>query len=167
MTAVRPSRVRLLCAVIAFVAVCLAASGCAADDDLQPVAASTSMVTAMTPPIPLLTPSDVNAAILVGFDPNAAVEQQNDWVQGSELDSELGERLAEVAADNRVRVNVTAVRYVGDGVMDAIADVTVNGKPAQGQVTIPFVADGGRWKLQKTWACQMLASAQLTSPACS
>ena len=48
----------------------------------------------------------------------------------------------------------------------ANANFSVNG--GQNNVaTVPFVAQDGKWKLQKQWACTGLQNLNQTSPACS
>ncbi|WP_068052289.1 hypothetical protein [Nocardia xishanensis] len=117
-------------------------------------------------PLPLPGPGDLNAGLTLALDPNTPREQKIGAVQGADVDPDLIDKMTQAGAANKVTMTITKVEYVGAGVMQASATLTLNGKPVEGQAQIPFVAEGGRWKLQKAWACQMLANAQLTSSAC-
>ncbi|WP_228000207.1 hypothetical protein [Nocardia australiensis] len=130
-------------------------------------AQSTTKAAIDQPPIPLPGPGDLNAGLMMALDPNTSREQKEGAVQGADIDPDLVDKMTQAGTANKVTMTVTAVEYVGNGVMQASATLTLNGKPVDGQASIPFVAEGGRWKLQKAWACQMLMNAQLTSTACN
>lgn len=149
------------------VAATMAACGGSDDHSAKPVAQhSTTKPAGDQPPLPLPGPGDLNAGLLLALDPNTPREQKIGAVQGADADPDLIDKMSQAGAANNVTMTVTKVEYVGDGVMQASATLTLNGKPVDGQAQIPFIAEGGRWKLQKAWACQMLANAQLASSAC-
>ncbi|WP_084520210.1 hypothetical protein [Nocardia mexicana] len=156
---------RLLAAAAA--ALLLAGAGCG--DPQPPSPPKTSKATTQAadqPPLPVPSAGDLNAGFVLALDPGTRPELKAGAIEGTDIDPALPERLTDAAKGNNVQMTVTEVQYVGDGVLNALADLTVNGRPIEGKTTIPFVAAGGRWKLQKAWVCQMLATANLQSPAC-
>ncbi len=165
----KTTRVRVVAIMIgAALALTTAACGDSESDSSKPAAVrSTTKVAVDQPPIPLPGPGDLNVGVMMALDPSASRDQKIGAVQGADIDPDLVDKMTQAGAANKVTMTVTAVEYVGNGVMQASATLTLNGKPVEGQASIPFVAEGGRWKLQKAWACQMLTNAQLTSTACN
>lgn len=115
------------------------------------------------PPLP--TAADLNAQLQKAFDPNVPLAEKIDMVQGAEQDPELINRVAEAAQAAGIVVEVTNVTDLGSGQLNADATFTINGQvnPA----VVPFVAENGMWKVEKGWACQIVTTAQLQSPACA
>ncbi|WP_370512171.1 hypothetical protein [Skermania sp. ID1734] len=109
------------------------------------------------------TVDQLNQELQKAFDPNVPLQEKVDMVQGAQADPELINRVAEAAKKAGVTVVVTKVNDLGNSVT-ADANLTINGQvnPA----VVPFVAEDGRWKLEKGWACNMVNLAQLSSPAC-
>lgn len=145
-------------------------TGCGDSDDkvTKPTAAQTTTKTATDqPPLALPGPGDLNLGLTLALDPSTPREQKIAAVQGAEANPDLIDKLTQAGEANKITMTITKVEYAGDGVMQASATLTLNGKPVEGQATIPFVAENGRWKLQKAWACQMLVNAGLTSSACT
>lgn len=141
-------------------------AGCGADPAPPPRQTRTATPVVEQPPLPLPSPGDLNAGFALALDPGTRPELKAGAIEGADIDPALPERLTEAARGNSVQMTVTEVHYMGDGVLNALADLTVNGRPIEGKTTIPFVAGGGRWKLQRAWVCQMLATANLQSTAC-
>jgi hypothetical protein len=159
-----------LAAALAVAALACGLAACSDDSDTHPAqaaASSSSAAASDQPPIPLPTPTDLNAGILIALDPATPPAQKASAIQGSGSDPELADRMTQAARSSGVSMTILDVKYIGHGVMNAGAKLVVNGKPVEGETTIPFVAENGRWKLQKAWACQMVANAGLSSPACS
>lgn len=132
-------------------------------------ASPTSTTTASTvdaPPIPLPSVAVLNAALQGRLDPTTPAARTSDLIQGAEADPDMLNRLVAAAIANGASLTVTEIRYVGGGVLEAKATMTLNGTPVDGQNVIPFVADGNTWKLRKEWVCQMLTAGKETSPAC-
>lgn len=129
--------------------------------------ATTTAQAADKPPLPVPSPGELNAGFALALDARTPAKMRAGAIEGADIDPGLPDELAQAAKDNGVQMTVTKVQYVGDGKLIALADLTVNGKPIQGQSEIPFVASGGRWRLEKVWACQMIANASIQSRACS
>jgi hypothetical protein len=108
--------------------------------------------------------ADLNAALQKALDPSIPSSEKLDMVQGVQADPELPNRLAQAAAGANVQVAVTDVTSFGDSV-NAKANFTINGQT--NVVDVPFVAEDGKWKVQKTWACTILSSLGQQSVACA
>ncbi|MFE3546692.1 hypothetical protein ACFXK0_27335 [Nocardia sp. NPDC059177] len=124
-------------------------------------ATTTDAAAANLPPVP--TVEELNEQLTTALDPSVPNEEKLDFVQGGEADPELPNRLAQAAQDAGVQVQVTEVTSFGDSV-NAKADFTINGQT--NVVDVPFVAEDGKWKVQKTWACTMLTNLGQQSVAC-
>ncbi|WP_410872145.1 hypothetical protein [Nocardia sp. A7] len=118
--------------------------------------------TAELPAVP--TVEQLNTQLTTALDPAVPNDQKLDFVQGIEADPELPNRLAQAVETNNVQVQVTEVTSFGDSV-NAKANFTVNGQT--NVVDVPFVAENGKWKVQKSWACTMLTNLGQTSVACA
>ncbi|MFD3509456.1 hypothetical protein [Nocardia sp. NPDC058666] len=141
----------------------LGLSACSDDKGDKPAAKSTTSATATVdlPPVP--TVEQLNEQLNTALDPAVPNDQKLDFVQGGEADPELPNRLAQAAAENNVQVQVTEVTSFGESVT-AKANFTLNGQT--NPVDVPFVADEGKWKVQKSWACNMMTQLGQTSVAC-
>ena len=145
----------------------LGLSACSDDKGDKPAAKTTTSAsaaasaTAELPPVP--TVEQLNEQLTTALDPSIPNDQKLDFVQGIEADPELPNRLAEAASQAAVQVQVTEVTSFGESVT-AKANFTVNGQT--NVVDVPFVAEDGKWKVQKSWACTMLTNLGQTSPAC-
>ncbi|AXK85982.1 hypothetical protein IU443_22280 [Nocardia farcinica] len=166
------TRVRTPACLLAAVAAAVLLSGCggAEPTSAAPPGTAARSSTAATatdqPPVPLPTPADLNTGFQLALDPATPASLKAGAVQGADADPALVDKMAQAAQANAVTMNIVAVEYLGNATLQATADMTLNGKPLDSPTLIPFVAEGGRWKLQLAWACQMLANAQATSPAC-
>ncbi|WP_278265569.1 hypothetical protein [Nocardia sp. AG03] len=147
----------------------LGLSACSDDKGDKPAAKSTTSAMTTTasaaadlPPVP--TVEQLNEQLNTALDPSVPNDQKLDFVQGGSADPELPNRLAQAAQDAGVQVQVTEVTSFGDSV-NAKADFTVNGQT--NVVDVPFVAEDGKWKVQKAWACQMLTNFGQQSVACA
>ncbi|PXX62338.1 hypothetical protein DFR70_107206 [Nocardia tenerifensis] len=159
---------RIAIAGLAVVAA-LGMTACGSDDkDSKPAAktstsakASSSANTANLPPVP--TVAELNTALGRALDPSVPAAEKLDGVQGAEADPTLPDRLSQAAQGADVKIEVTDVSSFGDSV-NAKAKFVVNGQ--ENIVDVPFVADNGKWKIQKSWACAMLTNLGQTSTAC-
>jgi hypothetical protein len=125
-------------------------------------AKASASASANLPPVP--TVADLNASLQKALDPSIPSSEKLDMVQGVQADPELPNRLAQAAAGANVQVAVTDVTSFGDSV-NAKANFTLNGQT--NVVDVPFVAEDGKWKVQKTWACTMLSNLGQQSVACA
>ncbi|WP_330229711.1 hypothetical protein OHA40_27350 [Nocardia sp. NBC_00508] len=142
-------------------ALSLAACGDDTSDSRTPTRTTTgAAATAPAPP----TVDELNALLQRALDPAVPNEQKLDSVQGIEADPGLPNRLAEAFRQSNATAVVTGVTVFGDSVT-AQAKFTINGQ--ENQVDVPFVSEGGKWKVQKAWACQALANLNQQSPACT
>ncbi|QLY33638.1 hypothetical protein [Nocardia huaxiensis] len=132
--------------------------------------ATTSKTTAATAPqgnLPAVpTAADLNAELQKALDPNVPNDQKLDMMQGVSADPTLPQRLTEAYQQNNATITVTGVTDLGNGTITADADASINGGQPQ-KMVVPFVAEDGKWKVQKEWICNTLSLANQTSPACA
>ncbi|BDT95341.1 hypothetical protein IFM12275_53170 [Nocardia sputorum] len=159
---------RIAIAGLAIVAA-LGLTACGGDDKDSKPAAKTSTsakasatASANLPPVP--TPAELNTALARALDPSVPAAEKLDNVQGAEADPTLPDRLSQAASGADVKIEVTDVTSFGDSV-NAKAKFILNGQ--ENIVDVPFVADNGKWKIQKQWACTMLTNLGQQSAACS
>ncbi|UGT41041.1 hypothetical protein LTV02_34630 [Nocardia yamanashiensis] len=112
------------------------------------------------------TVADLNAELQKALDPNVPNAQKLDMMQGVQADPNLPQLLSDAYKANNASITVTGVTDLGNGTLTADAQVAVNGGAPQNAV-VPFVAEDGKWKVQKEWICNMLSLGNQTSPACS
>ncbi|MGK8500254.1 hypothetical protein [Nocardia asiatica] len=156
---------RLAAAGLAMVAA-LSLAACGGDDTSDSTRSTrTTTGAAASATIPAApTVEELNALLQRALDPTVPNEQKLDLVQGIEADPGLPNRLAEAFRQANATAVVTGVTTFGDSVT-AQAKFTINGQ--ENQVDVPFVLDGGKWKVQKAWACQALTNLNQQSPACA
>ncbi|MFJ9366290.1 hypothetical protein ACIRRA_18005 [Nocardia sp. NPDC101769] len=159
---------RIAVAALAVVTV-LGLSACGSGDkkESKPAKVTTSKTTAAQtsyPPAP--TAADLNTALQKALDPSIPDSEKLDMMQGVTADPSLPNRLAEAYKQNNATITVTNVTDLGNGTITADAQIAINGGAPQ-QAVVPFVAEDGKWKVQKEWICNALSLANQTSPACS
>ncbi|MEU0506870.1 hypothetical protein [Nocardia sp. NPDC005998] len=160
---------RIAIAALAVVAA-LGMTACSDDKDSKPAAKTSTSVKASAsasantnlPPVP--SAAELNTQLQRALDPSVPNSEKLDGVQGAQADPELPNRLAEAAKSANITVTVTDVTSFGDSV-NAKAKVVLNGQ--ENVVDVPFVAEDGKWKIQKAWACSMLTNLGQQSAACS
>ncbi|MFE3444797.1 hypothetical protein ACFXNW_17340 [Nocardia sp. NPDC059180] len=152
------------------VAAALTMTACGSDDkDSDKPAKSTTTSQSTTadaadadlPPVP--TVDELNAQLQRALDPNVPNEEKLDMIQGAEADPNLPTTLTQAYQQSGAKIVVTEVVPYGDTV-NATATITLGGQ--DNPANVPFVAEDGKWKVEKTWACNMLTAVKLTSPAC-
>ncbi|MGW5383703.1 hypothetical protein [Nocardia sp. NPDC003963] len=149
----------------------LTLTACGSDDsDSDSKAASTTSASAAAseseeasdlPPVP--SAADLNTQLQRALDPNVPNEEKLQMVQGAEADPELPAKLSQFYTDSGATIEVTEVSDFAD-TLNAKANFKLG--DTQNVVDVPFVAEDGVWKVEKTWTCNMLAQAQVQSPAC-
>lgn len=162
-------RMPRMLAAAAIVAAGLSLAGCGPDDPPRPPGPSsghsgpTSVTPEHIPPLPSV--GDLNAMLQKGLDPKVPASDKVDMIQGSEADPELINRVAEAAQQAGATVTVVNVTDLGSGSATADVNLTIKGQP--GPAVVPLVAENGKWKLEKSWACDILTNmGQMQSPAC-
>jgi len=149
------------------IAAALTMSACSSDDnkaDSTSTKATATSSAASATQDPNLPPIPTAAELQRAFDPAVPLAEKIDMVQGAEQDPELINRVADAAKAAGIVVTVTNVTDLGSGQLNADATFLVNGQ--SNPAVVPFIAENGKWKVQKGWACQIVTTAQLQSPAC-
>lgn len=140
----------------------LGAAACGGDDqkNTKPAKVTNSITYPQAP-----TAADLNSKLRMVVDPSVPNEQKLDLVQGVSADPNLPQRLVDFYRQNNATITVTGVTDLGNGALTAETQATANGGQPQ-QTVVPFVVEGGQWKVQKEWICSMLTLSNQTSPAC-
>ncbi len=148
------------------IAAALTMTACSSDgDDGETRTTATQASTTVTAPdVAPPTAAELNDAITQALDPAVPVEQKIQLVQGAEKDPELVNQVAQAAKDAGATIEVKDVTPTGADTVTAGVVLTVNGQP--NDATVDFVSENGVWKMSQAYACQLVAMAQLTSPAC-
>ncbi|PXX55631.1 hypothetical protein DFR70_121100 [Nocardia tenerifensis] len=144
----------------------LGLTACGSDDKKdspKPSRTTTSAPANANQPAPP-TVEELNALLQKALDPSVPSAQKLDLVQGIEADPELPNRLAQAYKDANAKAEITGVTAFGESV-SAQGKFTING--TENPVDVPFVLDRGKWKVQKSWACNALGALNLQSPACA
>ncbi|MET8780013.1 hypothetical protein AB0H49_25270 [Nocardia sp. NPDC050713] len=159
---------RIAIAGLAIVAT-LGLTACGGDDssDTAKTAKTTTSAKATTaqanlPAVP--TAAELNTQLQKALDPAVPNEEKLAMIQGAEADPELPARLSEAYKATGATVEVTEVTAFGDTI-NAKAKIVLNGQ--ENIADVPFVAEDGKWKVQKAWACQMLTALGQQSAACA
>jgi hypothetical protein len=113
------------------------------------------------PPVP--TVDELNQQLQRALDPNVPNEEKLQWIQGAEADPNLPTTLTQAYQQSGASIEVVSVTPLGDTI-SATTNFVINGQT--NEVTVPFVAEDGKWKVQQQWACDMLTAASLQSAAC-
>ncbi|MFJ9365099.1 hypothetical protein ACIRRA_11855 [Nocardia sp. NPDC101769] len=136
------------------------------NETTKPAKPSTTKVAAAQTYPPAPTAADLNSAMQKVLDPSVPDSEKLDLMQGMQADPSLPSRIIEAYKQNNASITVTNVTDLGNGTLTADAQAAINGGTAQ-QAVVPFVAEDGKWKVQKDWICNILSLGNQTSPACS
>ncbi|MFD6354807.1 hypothetical protein [Nocardia tengchongensis] len=153
----------VIVALAVMAALGLSACGSGGKDEAKSIKTTTSRVDAAQggyPPVPSV--ADLDAELRKLMDPTVSNEQKLDLIQGVQADPMLPQRLTDAYKQNNVTITITKVSDLGNGTVNAEAQVSVNGG-APTQVVVPV---GGKWKVQQDWTCNTLSLVNQTSPAC-
>lgn len=136
------------------------------DSDKTTSAKPTTTTSAAAPSeVVLPTSAELNGKVAQALDESVPAADKVNLVQGAEQDPELINRVADAAKAAGIVVTVINVTDLGSGQLNADATFLVNGQ--SNPAVVPFIAENGKWKVQKGWACQIVTTAQLQSPACA
>lgn len=152
----------LACASLLFTA-------CASDEKAPTQAAATTTSTTdctqggKYPQSP--TTESLTGLLSKGLDPAVPAADKVELLQGAAGDPELFNRMLPALNQANFSVTINGVTDYCNGSANADATLNFYGQPNESQV--PLVAEDGRWKLERAWACGLAASLQQTSPICS
>jgi hypothetical protein len=160
---------RIAVAGLAVVAA-LSLSACGSGDKHSTSTKSTTSAASTSaenvPPVP--SAADLNNELTQSLDPNVPAAQKAQWLengaQALAADPQMLQKLTTAYQQNHVQMKVTDVTAFGDQ-LTATVSSSINGGAPQ-TIQVPFVAQDGRWVIQKSWACIGLHNLGQTSPAC-
>ncbi|WP_181696027.1 hypothetical protein [Nocardia sp. GTS18] len=142
----------------------LLGTGCSTgDSSAMPVAGANTPTS--TPPPPLLSADDVEQLFARMLDPRVPNSEKLGHVQGIADDPGLPNRIAEAPGRNNATVTVT-IAGTRLGAPGMLAEGTGTMNTATSPLIVPFVAEDGKWKIEKAWYCQIAFSMMVSSPTC-
>ncbi|MEU7220547.1 hypothetical protein [Nocardia iowensis] len=156
---------RMAIAGLAVVAA-LGLTACGSEDKKDPPTPSRTTTSATAAPgVPAApTVPELNQLLQKALDPAVPSAEKLDLVQGIDSDPDLPNRLATAYQQANAKAEVVDVTAFGDSV-SARAKFVIGDQ--ENMIDVPFVAEGGKWKVQKSWACQALTTLNQQSPACA
>lgn len=149
-------------AVVAALGLTACGGGDDSEEAKQARVPSSARAAANLPAVP--SSAQLDADFQKAIDPSVPAAEKLEMVQGVDADPDLPNRLAEAYKSAGASVVITDVTAFGD-TLNAKAKVTLNGQ--ENIADVPFVAENGRWKVQKAWACQILTTLGQQSVACA
>lgn len=97
-------------------------------------------------------------------DTHVPLDQRVNSVQGAERDPEILNRLASILTDAHYNVVIHNIDNYCNGQASANSLVTFKGETNEMQ--IPLTAADNQWKLNNSWACDLMANAKISTPMC-
>ncbi|WP_194823964.1 hypothetical protein [Nocardia sp. XZ_19_231] len=155
----RTTTVAALLAVIAVSASCSAAE----DATTEPTKVVAREISA---PLPLPSADEVGALMQRLLDPAVSNAEKIELIQGIESDPELPNRVADAPRQGgaTIAITIAGTRTAPPGML-ADGTASINGSPPY-PLIVNFVAEDGKWKVEKAWYCQIAFSFMVASPAC-
>ncbi|MGL4306936.1 MAG: hypothetical protein ACRCSF_12390 [Mycobacteriaceae bacterium] len=153
--------------VIAGVALIAALSISACGDEgkkSDSTSSKTTSVMVSTEAAPTPTAEQLNAYLVKALDPAVPAAEKTVLVQGSEADPALFDQLIAGTQNNKVTAKVIDPVLVDGTTATAAIELTLDGQ--LNQANAEFVYENGTWKLSNVWACSLLKTLSVTSPAC-
>lgn len=116
------------------------------------------------PPLP--TAEEIGRLMQRLLDTTVSNAEKLEIVQGIGSDPELPNRVADAPRQGgaTIALTITGTRTAPPGML-ADGTASINGSPPQ-PIIVNFVAEGGKWKVEKAWYCQIAFSFMVASPAC-
>ncbi|MFC9661918.1 hypothetical protein ACFVJ5_16930 [Nocardia sp. NPDC127606] len=155
---------RTLTAAALLVTIPVSAS-CADDADTgaKPTAVVAQEISA---PPPLPSADEVGQLMHRLLDTTVSNAEKLELIQGIGSDPELPNRVADAPRQGgaTITLTITGTRTAPPG-MIADGTASINNSPPQ-PLIVNFVAEDGKWKVEKAWYCQIAFSFMVASPAC-
>jgi len=110
------------------------------------------------------TVQQVSDRLKVLVDTHVPLDQRVNSVQGAERDPQILDRLASILTDAHYNVVIHNIDNYCNGQASANSLVTFKGETNEMQ--IPLTVADNQWKLNNSWACDLMANASISSPMC-
>jgi hypothetical protein len=114
------------------------------------------------PPTP--TVQQVSDRMKVLVDVHVPLDQRMNSVQGAERDPQILNRLASILTEANYNVVIHSIDNYCNGQASANSLVTFKGETNEMQ--IPLTVADNQWKLNNSWACDLMSNASISSPMC-
>ncbi|MGY0500970.1 hypothetical protein ACWZHB_20990 [Nocardia sp. FBN12] len=148
----------------ALLAVIPISASCAGAEDTAPTPTTAAAHEVSAPPLP--SAEDIGRLMQRLLDTTVSNAEKLELIQGIGSDPELPNRVADAPRQGgaTIAITITGTRIAPPGML-ADGTASINNSPPQ-PVIVNFVAEGGKWKVEKAWYCQIAFSFMVTSPAC-
>ncbi|MFD3506595.1 hypothetical protein [Nocardia sp. NPDC058666] len=159
----RHTAARSLIATALLSAIALSTGCSTADSAPEPTKVVAQQISA---PPPLAGAEEIGALMARLLDTTVSNAEKLEYIQGLAADPELPNRVADAPRQGgaTIAITITGTRAAAPGML-ADGIVTINNIPPQ-PVIVNFVAEDGKWKVEKAWYCQIAFSFMVSSPAC-
>ncbi|WP_446221312.1 hypothetical protein ACTWPB_15130 [Nocardia sp. IBHARD005] len=154
---------RTLTAAALFAVIAMSASCAAAEDTTEPRKVVAQEISA---PLPLPSADEVEQLMRRLLDTAVPNAEKIELIQGIGSDPELPNRVADAPRQGgaTITITITGTRTAPPGML-AEGTASINNS-APHPVIVNFVAEDGKWKVEKAWYCQIAFSFMVASPAC-
>jgi hypothetical protein len=163
---VRPPVAALICAALLAMPACSSGQPTSppqAKSSQSPVAGHGCPAGSKYPPAPSV--QQVSDRLKVLVDTHVPLEQRVNSVQGAERDPQILDRLATVLTDAHYNVVIHNIDDYCNGQASANSLVTFKGE--SNEMQIPLTVADNQWKLNNSWACDLMANASISSTMCT
>ncbi|MFD4438545.1 hypothetical protein ACFWPK_02050 [Nocardia sp. NPDC058519] len=159
----RHSAGRTLTAAALLAVIAMSASCAAAEDTTEPTKVVAQEISA---PLPLPSADEVGQLMRLLLDTTVPNAEKLELIQGIGSDPELPNRVADAPRQGgaTITITITGTRTAPPGML-ADGTASINNSPPQ-PIIVNFVAEDGKWKVEKAWYCQIAFSFMVASPAC-
>ncbi|MEU4319538.1 hypothetical protein AB0F85_06665 [Nocardia fluminea] len=155
---------RTLTASALLVTIPVSASCAAGEDAGQKPATVVAQEISASPPLP--SADEVGQLMRRLLDTSVSNAEKLELIQGIGSDPELPNRVADAPRQGgaTIALTITGTRAAPPG-MVADGTASINNSPPH-PLIVNFVAEDGKWKVEKAWYCQIAFSFMVASPAC-